>query len=48
MVIIAEDKRHAERKARISSDDFKKCQDITVTEIDMNKEQCILTANTDA
>ena len=24
MVIIAEDERHAERKARVSSDDFKK------------------------
>ena len=48
MVIIAEDKRHAERKARVSSDDFKKCQEITITEIDMNEEQCVLTANTGA
>lgn len=48
MVIIAEDERHAERKARVSSDDFKKCQEITITEIDMNKEQCILIANTGA
>ena len=46
MVIIAEDKRHAERKARVSSDDFRKCQEITVTEINMNEEQCVLTANT--
>ena len=48
MVIIAEDERHAERKARVSSDDFKKCQQITITEIDMNEEQCVLTANTGA
>ena len=48
MVIIAEDERHAERKARVSSDDFKKCQEITITEIDMNEEQCVLTANTGA
>ena len=46
--IIAEDEQHAERKARVSSDDFKKCQEITVTEIDMNEEQCVLTANTGA
>ena len=46
MVIIAEDKRHAERKARVSSDDFRKWQEITVTKINMNEEQCVLTANT--
>ena len=48
MVIIAQDERHAERKARVSSDDFKKCQEITITEIDMNEEQCVLTTNTGA
>lgn len=48
MVIIAQDERHAERKARVSSDDFKKYQEITITEIDMNEEQCVLTANTGA
>ena len=48
MVIIAEDERHAERKARVSSDDFRKCQEITITEIDMNEEQCVLRANTGA
>lgn len=41
-------KRHAERKARVSSDDFNKCQEITITEIDMNEERCVLTANTGA
>ena len=48
MVIIAKDEQHAERKARVSSDDFKKCQEITITEIDMNEEQCVLIANTGA
>ena len=48
MVVVAEDERHAERKARMSSDDFKTCQKINVTEIDTNKEQCVLVANTGA
>lgn len=48
MVIIAKDKLHAERKARMSSDDFKKCQEIIITEIDMNEEQYVLKANTGA
>ena len=48
MVIIAEDELHAERKARLSSDDFKKCKEITIDEIDMNEEQCVLKANTGA
>lgn len=48
MVIIAKDKLHAERKARVSSDYFKKCKEISVTEINMNEEQCILIANTGA
>lgn len=48
IVIITEDERHAERKARVSSDDFKKCQEIIITEIDMNEEQCVLIANTGA
>lgn len=48
MIIIAKDERHTERKARVSSDDFRKCQEIIVTEIDMNEEQCVLRANTGA
>lgn len=48
MVIIAEDELHAERKARLSSGDFKKCQEITITEIDINEEQCVFIANTGA
>lgn len=48
MVIIAKDELHAERKARLSSGDFRKCQEITIREIDMNKEQCVFIANTGA
>ena len=48
MVIIAEDELHAERKAKASSDDFKNYIKITITEINMNEEQCVLTANTGA
>ena len=48
MVIIAEDELHAERKAKASSDDFKNYIKITVTEINMNEEQCGLIANTGA
>lgn len=48
MVIIAEDALHAERKARLESRDFKKCDEITVTEISTDKEQCVLIANTGA
>ena len=48
MVIIAQDERHAERKARVNSDDFKKCREITITEVNMNEKQCVLIANTGA
>lgn len=48
MVIIAEDDLHAERKARLTSEDFKKCDKITVTEISTDKEQCVLVSNTGA
>lgn len=48
MVIIAEDELHAERKAKANSDDFKNYINITVTEINMNEEQCVLIANTGA
>lgn len=48
MVIIAEDELNAVREARITSDDFKRSQEITITEIDMNEKQCVLIANTGA
>lgn len=47
MVVIAKDERHAERKARIESEDFKKAK-LKVTKIDMDKENVILIANTGA
>jgi hypothetical protein len=48
MVVVAEDEHHAERMARNSSVDFRGCQDIAVTEIDINEEQCVLVANSGA
>lgn len=47
MVIIAKDELHAERRARLSSNDFKKAK-LEVTEVNMEKEQCVLIANTGA
>ena len=48
MVVVAEDKKHAERKARWSSDDFKKAVGIIVEKINLNQEQTVLIANTGA
>ena len=47
MVVIAKDELHAERCARLNSDDFKKAK-LKVTEINLDTEQCVLTANTGA
>ena len=47
MVVIAKDELHAERCARLNSDDFKKAK-LEVTEINLDTEQCVLTANTGA
>ena len=47
MVVIAKDELHAERCARLNSDDFKKAK-LEVTEINLDKEQCVLVANTGA
>ena len=44
MVVIAEDELHAERCARLKSDDFKKAK-LEVTEINLDTEQCVLVAN---
>lgn len=46
MVVIAEDEKHAERKARWSSDDFRKATDVVVQKINLDQEQTILIANT--
>lgn len=45
MAILAEDEKHAERRARLSSRDYKDAQDLIIKEIDLNKEQCVLIAN---
>lgn len=43
MIIVAEDEKHAERKARWESDYFKKCKNIKTTEIQLDKEKVIAT-----
>lgn len=48
MVIVAEDRLHAERKARSISGDFRVSKEVTVKEIRMDEEQCVLIANTGA
>lgn len=48
MAILAEDEKHAERRARLSSGDYKDAQDLTIREIDLNEEQCVLIANVGA
>lgn len=45
MAVLAEDEKHAERRARLSSEDYRNAQDLTIKEIDLNEEQCVLTAN---
>lgn len=47
MIIIAKDELHAERCARLNSNDFKKAK-LEVTEINLDTEQCVLVANTGA
>ena len=47
MVVIAKDELHAERCARLNSNDFKKAK-LEVTEINLDTEQCVLVANTGA
>ena len=47
MVVIEKDELHAERCARLNSDDFKKAK-LEVTEINLDTEQCVLVANTGA
>ena len=48
MVVIAESELHAERCARIESDDFRreKKDNLTIKKIKTDKEICILKANT--
>lgn len=48
MVVIAEDKKHAERRARWESSDFKRAKNLLVKKVDADKEQSVLIANTGA
>lgn len=48
MVVIAEDELHAERRARLSSSDYRNAKDLVITEVDLNEEQEVLTANVGA
>ena len=45
MVVIAEYKLHAERRARWSSDHFKNEKNLKIKEINLNNEQVILKSN---
>lgn len=43
MVVVAVDEKHAERKARWHSEDFKKAKGVVVTPIVLDEEKVILT-----
>lgn len=45
MVIVAEDKLHAERKARWNSRHFKKEKNLNIKEIKLDEEQIVLISN---
>lgn len=45
VVVTAEDKRHAERRARWSSYDFRKAKNLKIEKIDLTQEQVVLTAS---
>lgn len=45
MVVVAEDERHAERKARWSSDNFKRAKKIDISQVSLDTESVILKAN---
>ncbi len=45
MVVVAEDERHAERRARWSSDSFKRAKRIDISQINLDTESVILKAN---
>lgn len=48
LIVVASDKLHAEKLAKCNSDDFAKSKNIKIEQIDLNKEQVILTSNTGA
>lgn len=45
MAVLAEDEKHAERRARLSSGNYRDAQDLIIKEINLNEEQCVLIAN---
>lgn len=45
MVIVAEDELHAERRARWSSGSFKRAKKIDISQVNLDTEAVILTAN---
>ena len=45
IVVVAEDKLHAERRARLSSDYFRKEKNLKIKEIKLNEEQVVLKSN---
>lgn len=45
MVVLASDEKSAERIAREASFDFKMAKELQIEEVDINVEQCVLTAN---
>ncbi len=45
MVIVAEDELHAERKARWSSYNFRQAKKINISQVNLDEEAVILTAN---
>lgn len=48
LVVVAEDELHAERLARINSDDFAKSHNIEIKQINLDTEQVVLVSNTGA
>lgn len=45
MVVIAKDKLHAERKARWSSCNFRQAKKIDISQVSLDEEAVVLTAN---
>lgn len=48
LVVVAKDELHAERLARINSDDFAKSHNIKIKQINLDTEQVVLVSNTGA
>ena len=45
IVVVAADKLHAERRERLSSDDFRKEKNIKIKEIKLDEEQVVWISN---